>query len=561
MTQLTTRSGRRGGRGSRAVAGLAVLLAVVTGAGTGWGTAQAAPVNPTGGHLKQQLSTPPPVAWTTCADAALRLAGAQCGLLTVPLDYAKPAGTKIKLALSWIRHRTPDASAQGIMLVNPGGPGASGLTLSRLGDYVPKSAGDAYDWIGFDPRGVGASQPRLTCDGSYFGYARPDYVASTPELENAWLTKSAGYAAACDSAGGALLDHTRTADWVRDMDSIRAVFKARQINFYGFSYGTYLGQAYASRYPGRVRRMVWDGVVDWTKVWYQANLDQDVAFEGNLDRYFAWLAQNNGTYHLGSTAAAVKQVWQAQLAKSRTAPLAGVLGPDEWTDAFVSAGYYVYGWADLADAFVAAVAGNYGPMKVEYDHANGAGPGSDNTFAVYNAVQCTDAPFPADWATWRADTERVAATAPFLTWSNTWYNAPCLTWGAPPAVAKPVITGSATTSVLMVAETYDAATPFSGALQARATFPRSVLIEGVNGTTHSGTLSGVDCVDNRIADYLLTGKVDVRKAGSVADVKCSAVPPPFPQAAFAPRATARNSHPDRLPADLRAALDPLATRR
>jgi pimeloyl-ACP methyl ester carboxylesterase len=540
----------------RVVAGLAILLAVATGLGTA--SAEAAPVNPTGGHLGQPVYVPPPVAWTTCTDASLRLAGARCGLLTVPLDYAKPTGTKIKLALSWIRHRTTDANAQGLMLVNPGGPGASGLSLSRLGQYVPKAAGDPYDWIGFDPRGVGASQPRLACDGNYFGYNRPDYVASTPDLENTWLTKSAGYAAACDTAGGALLDHTTTVDWVRDMDSIRAVFKVRQINFYGFSYGTYLGQVYATRYPGRVRRMVWDGVVDWTKVWYQANFDQDVAFEGNLDRYFGWLAQNNATYQLGSTPAAVKQVWQAQLAKSRNAPLAGVLGPDEWTDAFVSAAYYVYGWADLAEAFVAAVGGNYGPIKVEYDSSSGSGPGSDNTFAVYNAVQCTDAPFPADWATWKADTQRVAATSPFLTWSNTWYNAPCLTWGAPTARTKPVIVGTNAPSVLLVSETYDAATPFAGALQARATFPRSVLVEGVNGTTHAGSLSGVACVDNRIADYLLTGKLDARKAGTVSDVKCGAVPPPSAQGPFFRGATART---DRLPADLRAALELVPGRR
>ena len=83
--------------------------------------------------------------------------------------------------------------------------------------------------------------------------------------------------------------------------------------------------------------------------------------------------------------------------------------------------------------------------------------------------------------------------------------------------------------VLLVSETYDAATPFAGALRARATFPRSVLIEGVNGTTHAGSLSGVSCVDNRIADYLLTGRLDARRAGSTSDVKCGAVAPPSPQ--------------------------------
>lgn len=541
----------------RVVAGVVAVAALATGLSS-MSAAQAKPIDPGAGTARTRSYVPPPVAWGDCASSSLRAAGAKCGLMTVPLDYSQPRGTKVKIALSWIKHK-PTVPGQGLMLVNPGGPGGSGLTLSRLGAYIPKGAGDAYDWIGFDPRGVGSSQPTLSCDGDYFGYDRPDYVATTPELENAWLTKSAGYASKCDTAGGALLDHTRTVDWVKDMDAIRALFKARQINFYGFSYGTYLGQAYASTYPSRVRRMVWDGVVDWTKVWYQANLDQDVAFDGNLDRYFTWLASHNSTYQLGATKDAVKQKWLDQLAASRTAPLGGKLGPDEWTDAFVSAGYYVYGWADLADAFVAAVGGDYDPMIAEYDSANGAGPGSDNTFAVYNAVQCTDAPFPADWSTWKADTERVAATSPFLTWSNTWYNAPCLTWGAPPAATKPVIKGGDAPSVLMVGETYDAATPFSGALQARATFPRSRLIEGVGGTTHSGSLSGVDCVDLRIADYLLTGKLDARKAGSVSDVKCGAVPPPAPNTSMLARGASRPA--DRLPADLRSALDVLTGRR
>lgn len=539
------------------VAGLAAAATLVATVGTS--TAGATPIDPNHRVARTRAYIPPPVAWGTCASASLRSAGARCGLMTVPLDYANPRGTKIKLALSWIRHRTVDSKAQGLMLVNPGGPGGSGLTLSRLGAWVPNGAGDPYDWIGFDPRGVGSSQPSLSCDGSYFGYNRPDYVATTPELENAWLTRSAGYAAACDQAGGALLDHTRTSDWVRDMDSIRALFKARQINFYGFSYGTYLGQAYATAYPWRVRRMVWDGVVDWTKVWYQANLDQDVAFDGNIDRYFAWLASHNSRYGLGSTTAEVKQLWLDQLAASRTAPLGGTLGPDEWTDAFVSAAYYVYGWADLADAFVAARNGDYGPMTTQYDEANGYGPGSDNTFAVYNAVQCTDAPFPADWSTWKSDTERIAATSPFLTWSNTWYNAPCLTWGAAPAAKQPVVSGKDAPSVLMVSEQYDAATPFSGALRARATFPRSVLIEGDNGTTHAGSLSGVACVDNRIADYLLTGRLDARRTGSQADVHCPAVPAPAPNPTTLARGAAVGV--DRLPADLRAALTPGVLRR
>src|SRR6478609_2395191 len=123
--------------------------------------------------------TPPPITWGECPTASLRNAGATCGMLTVPLDYAKPRGEKIQLAVSRIAHKTSDAAAQGPMLVNQGGPGGSGLGLSRLGAFVPNGGGDPYDWIGFDPRGVGRSVPSLTCDDDYFAPGRPPYVPDT----------------------------------------------------------------------------------------------------------------------------------------------------------------------------------------------------------------------------------------------------------------------------------------------------------------------------------------------------------------------------------------------
>src|SRR5690348_16016908 len=108
--------------------------------------------------------------WGACDVPALVDAGAQCALVPVPLDYAHPNGAKIKLAISRIKHTVPDAQAQGVMLVNAGGPGVAGLAnaLSTFGQLVPNGAGGFYDWIGFDPRGVGESQPALSCDPNYF---------------------------------------------------------------------------------------------------------------------------------------------------------------------------------------------------------------------------------------------------------------------------------------------------------------------------------------------------------------------------------------------------------
>src|SRR4029077_13559202 len=105
------------------------------------GGAAAGTTAPGGTSTRAPEYSPPPIAWGQCASASLQQAGAQCGLLTVPLDYAKPHGTKIKIAVSRIMHKTSSANAQGVMLVNPGGPGGSGLTLARLGGSVPGNGG------------------------------------------------------------------------------------------------------------------------------------------------------------------------------------------------------------------------------------------------------------------------------------------------------------------------------------------------------------------------------------------------------------------------------------
>jgi len=479
-----------------------------------------------------------PISWGKCENAALQLRKAECGFLTVPLDYSAAAGASgksasVKLAVSRIKHTVPDREYQGVMLVNPGGPGGSGLILSVLGEYVPKRAGAAYDWIGFDPRGVGDSVPALACDGDYMGYNRPAYVPTSRALEKTWLARAKGYAAACARAGGPLLSHLRTTDTVRDMDSLRAALGAEQINFYGLSYGTYLGQVYATQFPGRVRRMVLDGNVDPGRVWYEANLDQDVAFDRNIKIYFDWLAAHDDVYHLGRTGRVVEKLFYAEQARLLRKPADGVIGPDEFTDVFLQAGYYVFGWEAVASAFASWVNDrDPAPLRSLFDAGNPQEPGSDNGYAIYLAVQCTDVQWPTSWRQWRADNWRVHRVAPFETWGNAWYNAPCLTWAA--KAGRPVaVDGARTPPILLISESLDAATPFSGSLEVRKRFPRAALIEGVGGTTHAGSLFGNPCVDDTIADYLATGKLPKRLKANRSDKRCQPLPPPDPSAAAA----------------------------
>ncbi|MGC4808927.1 alpha/beta fold hydrolase [Micromonospora sp. DT228] len=505
---------------------LASVISVVTlliAVGGGTNTPQAAPPAEAG-------YVPPAVSWGTCENAVLASVGVQCGFVEVPLDYDRPDGTKIKLAVSRLRHASPDAQYQGVMLVNPGGPGGSGLLFSVLGAYVPGGAGMSYDWIGFDPRGVGASQPSLTCDGNHVGYNRPYYVPITPKLEKTWLDRTKAYAEACDRAGGELLDHLKTTDSAADMESIRKALGQTQINYYGFSYGTYLGQVYATRYPDRVRRMVLDGNVDPRTVWYQTNLNQDLGFDRNIKIFFQWIADHDDVYHLGTSGNAVERRYYAEQAKLINKPAGGVIGPDEWADTFLPAAYFVVGWPAIAEAFSGYVNnGDWQTVRALYDSGNPHGPGTDNVTAVYLGVECTDAPWPTQWSRWRTDSWLTFAKAPFETWDNTWFNAPCLNWGAAPGTPV-TVTGADVPPILLIGETLDAATPLEGSLEVRSRFPQSVLIEGVNGTHHSGSLTGVACTDLKIAAYIATGELPARLPGRTSDVKCDPVPRPEPVA-------------------------------
>jgi pimeloyl-ACP methyl ester carboxylesterase len=240
------------------------------------------------------------IAWRPCPKkdpvegAALR--GLQCATLRVPLDYGNPRGRKITLALARAKHTA--RRSQGVVLLNRGGPGAHGRDLAALfSQALPKDVASQYDWIGVDARGVGASKPALVCDTTYQnpGRARPDVVPANAAEERAWLARVQAYTADCRRKYGSVLPHMGTRNWVRDMEAIRIALKQRRINYFGYSYGTYLGAAYATAYPDRVRRMVLDSVVRPSGVWYRNNLDQNVAFEKRIQSFFAWVAEHHRT--------------------------------------------------------------------------------------------------------------------------------------------------------------------------------------------------------------------------------------------------------------------------
>ena len=470
------------------------------------------------------------ISWGACADETLSTVGAKCGFVTVPLDWSKPAGKKIKVRVSKVAAKSTASKRQGVMLVNPGGPGGSGLVWPAiLQGAVPGGVGKTYDWIGWDPRGVGESRPALSCDPDYFVGPRPAYaLAKNPATvlpsETAWIKKTKAYVKAC-AKNGDLLAHVKSADTVRDMDAIRAALGESKINYYGFSYGTFLGQAYATRYPDRVRRIVLDGNVAPTYPGYgDGGRGQMVGFEGVMQEFFAWIARYDKIYGLGDTKAEVEKKYYAELAHLTREPKYGV-GPSELTDVFLLAGYSESRWTQVAAAFADILDGNTTAMQVLYQA--GATPGDDNSFAAFNATLCTDGPFPKSYAKVRKDGYQIAKVAPSVIWGSYWFSQPCTFWPTP-AGTPLKIDGSKIKNMLLVNGTKDGATPYSGALAVRTAFPHAALLAEIGATTHAGSLRGNKCVDSIIADYLSTGALPVRLSGTRADVRCARGPMPVP---------------------------------
>jgi pimeloyl-ACP methyl ester carboxylesterase len=480
-------------------------------------TADAGPIVPTANVLH----------WHSCPAQLAQTGVPDCTTLSVPLNYADPGGRHISLALDMVPATAPPSQQQGIMLVNPGGPGVSGLPWSAvLAQGLSPSVARDYDIVGFDPRGTGSSVPALSCDPGFFSGPRPNYVPASAAAEQVLIARARAYAADCERRFGWLLPYMTTQDVARDMDSIRVAFGVAKINYYAYSWGTYLGQVYATLFPARVRRMVLDSTVDPTRVWYTDNIDQDYAFQARMDAFFAWVARYDGAYQLGSTAAQV----QAAYYRARNQLLAqsadGMVGADELDDTFVMGGYYEWLWPGLAQALSSYLnSGQTAGLIYEYQNW---GATNENEFAVYNAVQCTDVSWPRSWAYWTSGTELVYKTAPFYAWGNAWFNAACAFWPVQ-GPAKPLqIRGAGLPGILMLQGTLDAATPYAGAQDAHKLLPsaRMVVVAGDGSHGQSAQSPPDSCVQGYVNGYLATGSLP--QAPGLVNVTCPAVPDPTP---------------------------------
>jgi pimeloyl-ACP methyl ester carboxylesterase len=508
------------------MAGMAVLLGGLTGGAR-------AQIVRAGDGLTQVVRAGDRLTWGVCP--GVKVAAVQCAVVRVPLNHTRPDGPSITLALNRVKGIASGTSGHlGVLLVNPGGPGASGVALARyVAASLPKDVAARYDVIGFDPRGVGASEPALSCADpkKHFAAPRLDQVPKNDAAETALLARAKAYAVACGVRWGWLLPHMTTENSARDMDVIRRALGEEKISYLGYSYGTYLGAVYATLFPNRVKRLVLDSVVDPEGVWYDANIAQDHAFNRRHRAFLAWVARHHDVYHLGRTEGAVSTAWYGMRARLAARPAGGLIGPSELDDVFTVGGYTEMVWPAFAAAFSGYVRkgqalGLVNAYRRHVDHDAAA----ENNYAVYLAVQCRDAAWPRDWSRWVADTTEVNAKSPFMAWANAWYNAPCAFWPEPGGTPVRVGDVAHLPPVLLVQSRHDAATPFGGALRVRDRFPTARLVlEG--GGNHGVALGSNLCVDQHVAAYLRDGTVpgpSTRRRSRQADANCPSMPSPRP---------------------------------
>jgi len=469
--------------------------------------------------------------WHSCTGSLAQIGIQDCTMLSVPLNYSDPHGRHISLALDMIPATAPSSQQQGVMLVNPGGPGGDGLSLAaEVAQGISPSVARDYDIVGFDPRGVGSSVPELSCDPDFFAGPYPNYIPANAAAEQVLINRAKTYAEDCEQKFGWLLPYMTTEDVARDLDSIRAAFGVSQITYYGFSYGTYIGQVYATLFPTRIRRMVLDSTVDPTGVWYTDNIEQDYAFQGRINAFYAWVARYNDVYHLGGTVAQVRAAWYRARNQLLTHPIDGTIGPDEFDDTFLLGGYQDQLWPGLAQALSSYL--NQGNDQDLIDQYQAYGTQNENEFAVYNAVECSDVSWPRSFAYWTSDTEMVYKAAPYEAWDNAWYNAACAFWPVHGPAEPLAIKGEGLPGILMLQGTLDAATPYGGAQDAHHLLPsaRMVVVEG--GGNHGQSLESPpdSCVQGYLNAYLATGALPQgRQDAGLVNATCPAVPDPTPQ--------------------------------
>lgn len=502
---------RAGGFGSAAlsllscmVIGAGATVAVTGVAGAAPGPDQAAPVKPVWGGCSQFITDS-------------YLPSAQCTTIPVPIDdpdSVGPQGDRAQAKLAVIR--IPATGTRiGVLLMNPGGPGASAVDATvNLADALAGTAiTEHFDLVGFDPRGVGHSTPELRCrtDAEFDAWRREPMVDYSPagvaQIESLYRN----LADQCEKRmGKAFLAGLSTATTAEDMDTVRAALGEERINYLGFSYGTQLGTAYLQRYPNRVRAMVLDGAIDPAEDPIDSVVSQMAGFQVAFDDYAADCATSPAC-PLGTDPAQFVNRFHALVNPLVTRPgptddPRGLSYADALTGTF-NALYTPQYWKYLTSGLLGLQRGtDAGDLLLLADDYQGRDDDGryTNSQDAFNAIRCVDSPTPTDPASWAAADKRVRQLAPFAAYGAFTGSAPrdlCAFWpvpsATPPAAAAPAPPGS----VVVVSTTHDPATPYqAGVNLARQLGAPLITFEG---TQHTVVFDGDSCVDDAVLDYLV----------------------------------------------------------
>jgi pimeloyl-ACP methyl ester carboxylesterase len=468
--------------------------------------------------------------WKSCGGDH---AAFDCATVVVPLDYDRPRGATTSIAVA--RHPA-QGSRLGTVFVNPGGPGGSGvqMVLGGFGPALGEALDGRFDVVGFDPRGVAASDPIHCFDseeqlGAFF--ADLPAFPYLKEQRRPFFERMTSLWPQCRSQREAMLRHMSTADVARDLDRLRGLVGDRKLTYLGFSYGSYLGSTYATLFPGTVRAMVIDGVLD-PRLWSSG---KQIKVDARASR-----ATWEEFLRLCDLAEEKCAFWSPDGAEKRWERLTDAVREkpvtlDEFTYTYdlliadaVSAMYAPEMWPDYA-AFLDLVAD--AALGDEQAAKRAAGVRSavlaaltadeadyPNGFEAYYGNQCADTEYPSSFTTFSrvADWARsVSEFGPYWWWQN----APCANWPtAPDRYAGPWMTRTSA-PVLVVGNRFDVATGYEGAVGT------SWLLRGSRLLSYAGwghTAYGRNtCVASYVDDYLVTGTLPRR--GTV----CPANPNPF----------------------------------
>jgi pimeloyl-ACP methyl ester carboxylesterase len=446
------------------------------------------------------------LSWSECD-------GGECAELTVPLDYADPDGDTIQIALL----RVPaQGDRVGSLVINPGGPGASGVEYAQNADLVfGDPVRESFDIVGFDPRGVGRSAPiRCVDDAEMDEFLGADPTPDDPEEEKQVEEIGRRFAEACAERAGRLLGHVSTIEVARDMDVLRAALGEAQLDYHGSSYGTQLGATYAELFPERVGRMVLDGAVDPTLTGIEPALGQAEGFQRATESYVEDCVSGGGC-PLGEDAETALARIPAFLKELDAEPIPvenDVVG--ELTEGWgfygiIVAMYDEAGWPILTQAFRQAFDGDGSLLMLLanlYAQRDSDGTYQSNSQQAFYAVGCLEAGEEPD-----EDEEEVRRT--FLEASPTWGqhlltmdHGVCEHWPVEAAETLDEFDAEGAGPILVIGTTRDPATPYEWAEGLAEVLDSGVLLT-YDGDGHTAYGRSNDCIDDAVHRYLLEGVV------------------------------------------------------